>query len=91
MVARLFFAGSAVVRPFSDGSCVMHGLDFGYWTARIAIPVLSLGRFRVQSTNEQLPARGVGHHVVEKDAAAVFGAFVFAALVSGAAMLILER
>jgi hypothetical protein len=69
----------------------MHGLDFGYWTARITIPVLSLGRLRVQSPNEQPPSQGVGHHVVAKDAAATFGAFVFAALVAGAAMLILER
>lgn len=65
----------------------MHGLDFGYWTARIAIPLLSLGRLRVQYPHEQLSGGGCGKPMVEKGAAAVFGAFLIAAIVTGAAIL----
>ncbi len=65
----------------------MHGLDFGYWAARIAIPLLSLGRLRVQYPHEQLSVEVYGKPMVEKGAAAVFGAFLFAALVTGAAIL----
>jgi len=67
----------------------MMALDFGYWTAKIAIPLLTLGRMRVESPYEQLSVESDGKRVMEKGAASVFGAFVFAALATGAAVLVI--
>ena len=64
-------------------------LDFGYWTAKIVIPLLTLGRMRVESPHEQLSVGSGDKRVMEKGAASVFGAFVFAALVTGAAVLVI--
>ena len=60
-------------------------LGLGYWTARLCVFVLSFGTMRVQAPGENL-SNGV--RVLEKGRAAVFGAFLFAAGVTGAAVAV---
>jgi hypothetical protein len=63
-------------------------LGFGYLTARIAVPVLSLGRMRVQNPHED-PKYDKGNKLVlAKGGSAVFGAFLFAAMTTGFAIFV---
>jgi hypothetical protein len=63
-------------------------LGFGYLTARIAVPVLTLGRMRVQNPHEDLKHGKGNKLILAKGGSAVFGAFLFAAVITGFAILV---